>query len=129
MYQHPGKRPIYLSLWKFHFPLNAWLSAGHRISGMLLFISLLGYLALFNLIILNDNVTLESIRDHCFIRCLNSIFWTSLSYHWLTGLRHLLAEHFTRADAYQKINSHSVSLLLLSLWALLSVFIFIQAWS
>ncbi|MEA3405010.1 MAG: succinate dehydrogenase, cytochrome b556 subunit [Pseudomonadota bacterium] len=128
MYQHPGNRPIFLSLLKFRFPINAWLSAGHRLSGIALFISLLGYLALLNLILFNDMVTLSGIRDHWILLCLHSAFWISISFHWLTGLRHLLAEHFTQPKLYQLINSKLVSQTLLVLWLLLTLLILQEVW-
>ncbi|WP_038150442.1 hypothetical protein [Thiomicrorhabdus chilensis] len=129
MYQHPGKRPVFLSLWKFRFPLNAWLSAAHRLTGLILFISLIGYLALFNLLVFHERVSLADLQQHCIIHCLNSIFWISLSYHWLSGLRHLLAEHFADHPLYSTINHHKVSVALLLIWGLASLFIIKQAWS
>ncbi|MDG6773101.1 succinate dehydrogenase, cytochrome b556 subunit [Thiomicrorhabdus sp. ZW0627] len=129
MYQHPPNRPVYLSLRKFRFPFNAWLSAAHRITGLMLFISLLGYLALANLVVFHDGVTLEGIRGHCIIRCLNTVFWISLCYHWLSGFRHLLAEHFTTAAPYSIINAKPTGIALLFAWLLISLFIFKQAWS
>ena len=128
MYQHPGKRPVFISLIKIRFPVNAWLSAGHRISGVMLFIALLGYLSLINLLLLNDSVTLDSIRTHWILLSLHTGFWIAMSFHWLTGLRHLMAEHFTAEKHYQRINSPQVSQLLLISWAFLSSAIFYQVW-
>lgn len=128
MYQHPGNRPIFLSLLKFRFPLNAWLSAGHRLFGLALFISLLGYLALLNLTLFNATVTLDGIRDHWILLCLHSAFWISISFHWLTGLRHLLAEHFTQPKLYQLINSKHASQAVLVCWILLSFWILQEVW-
>ncbi|MDG6777877.1 succinate dehydrogenase, cytochrome b556 subunit [Thiomicrorhabdus sp. zzn3] len=129
MYQHPGNRPVFLNLWKFHFPLNAWLSIAHRLSGILLFCSLIAYLALANLLIWHDAVSLANIRDHCFVRLLHTVFWISLSYHWLNGLRHLLAEHFIDPNLYRRINHQSVAWLMLSAWLVLSIIIIRQVWS
>ncbi|MBD3755382.1 MAG: succinate dehydrogenase, cytochrome b556 subunit [Gammaproteobacteria bacterium] len=128
MYQFPGNRPVYLNLRRFHFPLNAWLSALHRITGLILFICLLGYLFILNLLVLHPLVTLDAIRDHCILRCLHSAFWISLSYHWLAGLRHLLAEHFTQPAHYAAINSKTVSRIMLIAWGALSLFIGYVVW-
>lgn len=128
MYQFPDNRPVYLTLLRFHFPLNAWLSALHRISGLLLFVCLLGYLMLLNLLVFHPLVSLEAIRDHWILTCLHSAFWISLSYHWLAGLRHLLAEHFTQPARYAAINSLLASRLMLALWGLLSVLIVLYQW-
>ncbi|MDX1351810.1 MAG: succinate dehydrogenase, cytochrome b556 subunit [Thiomicrorhabdus sp.] len=128
MYSHPGNRPRFLSLSAFRFPLNTKLSALHRITGLLLIISLLGYLALFQLILFHPTVTIENSADHWVHNLLYSGFWSTLSFHWLTGLRHLLAEHFINPQSYQRINKQSVSYALISLWLLITLFIIYQAW-
>ena len=128
MYQHPGNRPIFINLMKLRLPLNAWLSVAHRISGLGLFITLLGYLALLNLLLINHNVTLMSVQDHWIVLCLHSVFWSALSFHWLTGLRHLLAEHFTSPKPYKFINSAIVSQALLLSWLVLLYLIMTKVW-
>jgi len=129
MYQHPGNRPVFLNLMKIRLPLNAWLSVSHRISGLGLFISLIGYLALINLLLLHPAVSLNSVQDHWIVLSLHTVLWIALSFHWLSGLRHLLAEHFTSATPYQVINSKGVSQLLLLSWGMVSVFIIKLVWS
>ncbi|MBN2865662.1 MAG: succinate dehydrogenase, cytochrome b556 subunit [Thiotrichales bacterium] len=129
MYQHPGNRPTFINLLKIRFPLNAWLSVSHRISGLALVIALIGYLALINLILLHPEVTLSGIQGHWILLLLHTLFWTALTFHWLSGLRHLLAEHFTATKPYQIINSQGMSQLLLISWGLASVFIIVQVWS
>lgn len=128
MYQFPGNRPRYLSLTSFKFPLNAKLSILHRITGLFLIISLLGFIALLHLILLHPSVTLASVSEHCIIKCLSSVFWISLSFHWLTGLRHILAEHFTQPTLYKSINSKAVSVALLGVWLLTSILIWRYFW-
>lgn len=128
MYQHPTSRPRYLNLKEFKFPLNAKISILHRISGVALIISLIGYLALLHLIILHPIVTLESVSNHCIVRCLSTVFWITLSFHWLSGVKHLLAEHYTDSMSYQKINSDSAIYLLLAIWGVLSVLIIYYFW-
>ncbi len=129
MYSHPGNRPRFLKLSALHFPINAVLSGGHRLTGLALVISLVGYLTLANLILIHPGITLISISDHWVLRCLHTAFWIALSFHWLTGLRHLLAEHFVTPKPYQIINSRFISLLLITVWALISLFIIYQVWS
>jgi len=128
MYTHPGNRPRFLSLMAIKFPLNAKLSAMHRITGLMLIVSLLGYLALAHLIIIHPTVSLTSVQNHCIVNCLNSVFWSTLAFHWLSGLRHLLAEHFTTPNSYQLINSAKVSYSLLATWLIISIAIIYQAW-
>jgi len=125
MYSHPDNRPRFLNLTAFKFPLNALLSGAHRISGLGLLVSLLGYLVLTNLILFDASVTLLDIRAHPLLLTLHSLFWISLSFHWLTGLRHLLAEHFTQTSAYQRINSPTASAILLSAWFLVIILILV----
>lgn len=129
MYSHPGNRPRFLKLSAIHFPVNALLSGGHRLTGLALVISLIGYLTLANLILINPTVTLISISDHWLLLCLHTAFWMALSFHWLTGVRHLLAEHFVAPKPYQIINSGFISILLITVWILISLFIIYQAWS
>lgn len=128
MYQHPGNRPRFLSLTEFRFPLNAKLSAMHRISGVLLSLCLLGFLALAHLIVLHPDVEFADIRYHWISLLIASTFWVLLSFHWLSGLRHLLAEHFTQVDCYRTINSSAISYLIILTWLLVSAFIFHQYW-
>lgn len=129
MYRHPDQRPVYLNLLQFRFPLNAWLSIGHRLSGVALVLCLLCYLALLHLVLLHDSVTPATVHNHPIINTLHTVFWISLSYHWLSGTRHLCAEHCTQPRYYQAINSRTTSLGLLGAWLALMPFIIHQAWS
>lgn len=128
MYQHPSNRPVFINLFKIHFPLNAWLSVGHRVSGLTLFIALSSYLILLNLLIFTSTLSLHQLQSHWLALSLHSGFWMALSFHWLTGLRHLLAEHFTDPTPYQIINSTAASQLLLAGWGLISALIIQLVW-
>lgn len=129
MYNHPSNRPRFLSLTAFKFPLNAKLSALHRITGLMLIVSLLGYLALFHLILFHPNVTMTSVFSHCIHKILFVFFWSSITFHWLTGLRHILAQHFTHPCTYKRINGFVVSYSIIAVWLLITLWIFYQAWS
>jgi succinate dehydrogenase / fumarate reductase cytochrome b subunit len=129
MYSHPRNRPRFLKLSAIHFPINALLSVGHRLSGLALVISLIGYLTLANLMLIDPSVSLISISDHWLLLCLHTAFWMALSFHWLTGVRHLLAEHFVTPKPYQIINSGLISIVLITVWIFISLFITYQAWS
>ena len=128
MYQDPTGRPRFLSLTAFKFPFNAKLSILHRITGVALLISLIGYLALIHLILFHPIVTLESVSQHCIINCLSSIFWITLAFHWLSGLKHLLAEHFTQDNTYKIINSHFAGYAMIALWLIVSMAILFYFW-
>ena len=128
MYHHPGNQPRFLSLSAFRFPLNAKLSALHRITGLLLVLSLLAYLVLFHLILFLPNITIENTVNHWFHNLLFSVFWSALTFHWLTGLRHLLAEHYIQNSSYRRVNHITVSYSLIILWLFAMFFIIYQAW-
>ena len=128
MYQPADSRPRFLDLKKFKFPLNAKLSILHRISGLLLLISLIGYLALFNLIAWHPSVTYEAIQSHCILLCAHSFFWLGALWHWLTGIRHLAAEHFLQETHYRLINHPSLSQLLILTWIGLSMIALWRIW-
>ncbi|GKT12408.1 MAG: succinate dehydrogenase/fumarate reductase, cytochrome b subunit [Thiomicrorhabdus sp.] len=129
MYSHPGNRPRFISIKEFHFPINALLSAAHRITGVVLIVSLIAYIALANLILLHPLVTLESVTSHWLVLLLHTGFWAALSYHWLSGLRHLLAEHFLEPKLYEMINSKNVSFALIAVWIFTTITVIYQVWS
>lgn len=95
MYQHPGNRPVNLDLRSFRFPLNAYISILHRITGVMLIMGFLVGLVWLNWLIL----TPEDFEDAIgyFDGFIGQLFLFgllgSLWYHWLAGLRHLLIEH------------------------------------
>ena len=129
MYSHPGNRPRFISIKEFRFPINALLSAAHRITGFALIVSLLAYIGLTNLILLNDSVSLADVTSCKLVLLLHTGFWIALSYHWLSGLRHLLAEHFIEPKLYEMINSKGVSFALITVWIFASITIAYQVWS
>ncbi|QCU90287.1 succinate dehydrogenase, cytochrome b556 subunit [Thiomicrorhabdus sediminis] len=126
MYQHPDDRPRFLSLTAFRFPLNAKLSAGHRITGALLIVCLIKILALTHLLILSPDLDFYSIQQHWITQTLIKTFWVLLAFHWLSGLRHLLAEHFIDAKPYAIINQTSISYLLIGLWLVITLLILLS---
>jgi succinate dehydrogenase / fumarate reductase cytochrome b subunit len=128
MYSHPGNRPRSLKIANFRFPLNALLSGAHRVTGLALVISLIAYLILANLILFVPAITLEQVTDCWLTQLLHTGFWIALTYHWLSGLRHLCAEHFLQPDTYQLINSKAVSYLLLATWLTSSLSITYGVW-
>ncbi len=128
MYSHPGNRPRFLNIREFRFPLNALLSGAHRITGIALVLSLIAYLAIGNLLLFSSAITLELVSNCWLTKLLHTGFWIALSYHWLSGLRHLLAEHFLQPEVYQLINSRPVSYLLLSTWLIAILSILYQVW-
>lgn len=128
MYSHPSNRPRSLKVSNFRFPLNALLSGAHRATGLVLVISLIAYLVLANLILFVPAITLENVAACWLTQLLHTGFWIALTYHWLSGLRHLCAEHFLQPEAYQLINGKAVSYLLLATWFISSLLITCKVW-
>lgn len=126
MYQ--TDKPRYLSLTAFKFPLNAKLSILHRITGVFLVLSLIKFLALIHLILLHPQVTLAAVSDHVIVLFLSSVFWITLAFHWLSGTKHLLAEHFTAEKTYNILNSDAAAYSMLTTWIVISAFILYYFW-
>lgn len=95
MYQHPGSRPVNLDIRAFRFPLNAYLSILHRITGVLLVLVLSAGLIWFNCLILwpQDFALTVAWMDTWLGQLLLFSLCSALWFHWLAGLRHLLLEH------------------------------------
>ena len=122
MYQFPKQRPRFLKLSEIHFCHNAINSALHSISGSLVIAGLVVYLVLATTLFLEISA-LSSLQDNLFLKWFNTFFWIALYFHWLSGLKHLVAEHFLKPNQYQKLNSETSSKLLFHAWWLGSVVI------
>jgi len=130
MYQHTGNKPVYLNLRAFRFPLNAILSILHRISGVLVVVSLIFGLVWLNLLLLQPERYQQTWAwlSHPLGKVLVIAGALSLSFHWLTGLRHLLMEHnvaqmLTRLDR-AKLSAQGV-LVIFAIW---SVWVIWRLW-
>lgn len=129
MYQSSDVRPKNLNLQTFKFPLNAIFSILHRISGVVLIISLIGYLAVAHLVWLHSEVRLSLINEHWILLCLHSFFWLAVTFHWLTGIRHLLAENAFDSTNYQRLAANWSNYLILLLWLGISAYALNLIWS
>lgn len=87
-------RPVHLNLFAIHFPVTAWISIAHRVSGVVIFL-----LLPFALWLLQE--TLASTFQFRAIQIyLSRVEWkitlfillASLLYHTLAGIRHLLMD-------------------------------------
>jgi succinate dehydrogenase / fumarate reductase cytochrome b subunit len=123
-------RPVNLSLLHFRFPPNAILSISHRITGVLLVITLLSWLAWLNLSLFEaDSLNryqawLSSWSGKLFL----SVFWLALALHWLAGVRHLLIEFCLNSRLKAFLRTESAVWFLLGLWLALSVFALARIW-
>jgi succinate dehydrogenase / fumarate reductase cytochrome b subunit len=130
MYRHPGKRPVYLNLFAFRFPLNAILSILHRITGVGLLLFLLTGLAWLNLWVLFPEQRADTLQ--ALTHPLGQLIWffaaVSLWFHWLAGVRHLMMEHNAFQWQSQPQKGRQSGLLLLALFAVGAVVIFAGVW-
>ncbi len=87
-------RPIHLNFLAIHFPLTAWVSIAHRLSGLWLFLLipyLLGALeqSLFSACTFKQ---WKGFLEQPFCKIIFLSFLAALCYHTVAGLRHLLMD-------------------------------------
>ena len=89
--QHP---PVYLNLFRIRLPVGAVTSIAHRISGVLLFVSLPFLVYLLDLSLRGPEGYAAAIAwfDSRLLRLLSVIIAWSLLHHLFTGVRHLLID-------------------------------------
>lgn len=120
----PSPAPAWLSLRKFHFPLQAKLSIAHRVTGIITILFLLVGLGILNLWILQPTY-FKFIIAFWHSLAGKLLLWLGLSallFHWLAGIRHLLMEHNIWQMQTQNSPASAKGLLwlYLFLWGLLS---------
>lgn len=130
MMPRQDSRPVNLSLWHFRFPPNAILSITHRISGVVLSTSLIAWLLWLNIAFVSaenlasNQAWLSSLSGQLFL----SLFWASLAFHWLAGVRHLLIEFSINAGFSNFLRTEQAVWLVLGLWIALSSFSLARIW-
>lgn len=130
MMPRTDKRPVNISLWHFHFPLNALLSIAHRISGVFLIIALLVWLFSLNYLSIdpahfsNHQAWLSSVSGQLFV----SLFWLALWFHWLLGVRHLLIEFCLNASVRDVLRTANAATASFVIWLIGSIAIMTQVW-
>lgn len=89
-----NRRPTNLNLFSIYFPVTAWVSIAHRLSGIVVFLMIPGLLWILQ----------ESLASKAHFQNLGTFFchpialvglWlflAALLYHWIAGLRHLLMD-------------------------------------
>lgn len=88
------KRPVYLNLFQFRFPVMAVMSAGHRISGLFLFLAFPLVLVILQLSLRSEGdfaAVLEMLSSPMVKLLLLLLIW-SLAHHLLAGIRFLLID-------------------------------------
>jgi succinate dehydrogenase / fumarate reductase, cytochrome b subunit len=119
------KRPVFLNLWKMKFPITAIVSILHRISGVLIFLSLpiLMYLLFRSL---HSQTAFTSLQLSMHDWWLKTMLWAiagAVSFHVLAGLRHLMMDlgaaeslSASRITSYILLALFVVSIILLGVW-------------
>ena len=85
---------MHLNFLAMHFPLTAWVSIAHRLSGLLLFL-LIPYLLWAleqSLVSVYTFRGLKASLDQPLCKCMLLSFLAALCYHTIAGLRHLLMD-------------------------------------
>ena len=88
------KRPVYLNLFQFKFPVTAIASILHRVSGVILFLALPFLLWALQLS-LHSEKDFAQLQDVMLSPIVKFVVWGVLSalfYHLIAGLRHLLMD-------------------------------------
>jgi len=121
------KRPVFLNLLVIHFPVTAVLSILHRVTGVLMVLSLPVLFYLFGLSLSSEqgwNTTL-TILTHPFSKLLITVFLWGLIHHLFAGIRYLFLDievgvekRAARASAWT-VNFAAVIVALIVAWRLL----------
>lgn len=88
-------RPINLDLTTLHFPIMAITSIMHRLSGIAVFVLLpvMFYFLQQSLASADSFQHLQSILNAPVNKLVVWLFWSALIYHFMAGVRHLLADY------------------------------------
>ena len=88
------KRPKFLNLLKIRLPITGIVSILHRISGVLLFISLPFIIYGFSLSLQSPEgfTRIQAYTDNLLVQLLGSIFVWAIAHHFIAGLRFLLLD-------------------------------------
>ncbi len=88
------RRPINLNLITIHFPVTAWVSIAHRLSGVLVFllIPLLLWMLQESIVSEERFMNLSKVLKQPAMQVGWWFFLGALLYHWVAGIRHLLMD-------------------------------------
>jgi succinate dehydrogenase / fumarate reductase cytochrome b subunit len=119
-----NKRPTYLRLWEFQWPVTALASIAHRVSGVALALSLP-----FSVYILDPS--LRSPESFAALSCcwmVKTIFFLlslAMFYHLVSGIRHLLMDH----HYFEELSSGETSaLIVIAVSAFYFGFLLVRYW-
>lgn len=89
-----SSRPVYLNLFKIKFPLTAIVSILHRITGVLLFLSIPGSLYILQFSLKSEDKFLllsKYFQTDC-CQLLWLLLLSTIIYHLLAGIRHIIMD-------------------------------------
>ncbi|GAA4901337.1 succinate dehydrogenase cytochrome b556 subunit [Ferrimonas pelagia] len=122
------QRPVYLDLQQIQFPATAIASILHRVSGVILFVSLAVLLWLFATS-LESAAGFQTVTDLLNSLFAKLVFWgilTAMAYHLCGGIRHLLMDLGYFEDSMESGNNSAR--VAFALTAVLSVLAGIWLW-
>ncbi len=111
------RRPINLNLFTIHFPITAWVSIAHRLSGILVFllIPLLLWMLQESIISEARFMRLSGTLGHPIMQVGLWLFLSSLLYHWVAGIRHLCMDlHVGETKATGRVGAWLVIIIFLT---------------
>jgi succinate dehydrogenase / fumarate reductase, cytochrome b subunit len=87
-------RPVFLNLLQIRLPIPGVVSIAHRISGVLLFLSIPLFLALFQRSLQGESGFAQALAwlGNPLVMFISLVLLWSLLHHWLAGLRYLLVD-------------------------------------
>ena len=105
-------RPKNLDLTKIKLPITAQVSILHRISGVLLFLSIPFFIYLLQLSLSNEQGYAEAVAlvDNLFVKLILFVLLWALMHHLLAGIRFLLidVDIGVKIDAARKSAKHAI---------------------
>jgi len=119
-------RPVFLNLLGIRLPVGALTSIGHRVSGVLLSVSIPFWVYLWGLSMRDEQGfrRANELMAHVVLRVVLVLFIWALAHHVLAGIRHLLSDvnvgstlRSARKSAYAA-NLGGVAVALLAAWLL-----------
>ena len=120
------KRPVFLDLTKIYLPRTALVSILHRVSGIAMILSLpiLAWV-LYLCVDISMHSVLHGVVASIWYKLFVFLVIIGFAYHWLAGVRHLLADMFDAHNlALAKLSADTV----LITWLLWVVFVVYMVW-
>ena len=89
-----NNRPVNLDLATIRFPITAIVSITHRITGMVLLLGALVFLAMFDMSLASEQSfnELKTILDQVWAKFILWAILAALAYHFAAGIRHLIMD-------------------------------------